>query len=203
MKKHFSLPLAVIFLSVVLLLTTPILVFGASDAPEPEGALETVMASPIMPNLGEFIPMLLAVSLLVYMMSKKVWPPIMNALDEREEKIEGSLRSAEESKLEAENILAQYQVKLEEGRKEAATIVEEGRRSGEEAKREIIAQANKEAADIIERANHDAEAKEQAAAAQLQEKTAALAISIAQKILGEKLGDEEIARAEELVQSGG
>ncbi|MCL2491509.1 MAG: F0F1 ATP synthase subunit B [Coriobacteriia bacterium] len=204
MKKRYVLSLAIVSLAVIMLLATPLLVFASSEeAAAPEGPLETVLASPIMPNLGEFIPMLLAVLLLVWIMSKMVWPPIMKALDEREEKIEGSLRSAEESKLEAENILAQYQVKLEEGRKEAANIVEEGRRAGEEAKLEIIEGANKEAADIIDRANHDAEAKEQAAAAQLQDKTAALAISIAQKILGEKLGAEDLAKAEKLVEIGG
>ena len=204
MKKRYALLLAIVSLSVILLLTAPMLALASTEAAaEPEGALQTVLQSPIMPNLGEFIPMLLAVMLLVWIMSSKVWPPIMKALDEREEKIEGSLRSAEESKLEAENILAQYQVKLEEGKKEAASIVEDGRRSGEAAKEEIIANANQEAVEIIEKAHNDAAAREQAAAAQLQEKTAALAISIAQKILGEKLGPEDVAQAEKLAEIGG
>jgi len=200
MKKRF-----ILLLTVVLVFALPALAFAAEHAAEEEAAtgLAGVMKSPIFPNIAEFIPMFLAVVGLVWIMSKMVWPPVMKALDEREEKIEGSLRSAEESKLEAENILAQYQVKLEEGRKEAATIVEEGRRAGEAAKEEIIAKAREDAEAIIERANHDAAAKEQAAAAQLQEKTAQLAISIAQKILGEKLGADDLARAEKLVQIGG
>jgi F-type H+-transporting ATPase subunit b len=196
MKKYF-----ILLLTVVLVVALPALAFASSE--EAVEGETSILDSPIIPNLAEFIPMFLAVLALVWIMSKMVWPPVMKALDEREEKIEGSLRSAEESKLEAENILAQYQVKLEEGRKEAAVIVEEGRRAGEAAKEEIIAQAREDAEAIIERANHDAAAKEQAAAAQLQEKTAQLAISIAQKILGEKLGADDVARAEKMVQIGG
>ncbi|MCL2819129.1 MAG: hypothetical protein FWD41_05335, partial [Actinomycetia bacterium] len=82
-------------LSLVLLLTTAAFAFASSEAAEvstePKSAIDTVLESPIMPNLGEFIPMLLAVLLLVWAMNKYVWPPIMKALDEREEKIEGSL----------------------------------------------------------------------------------------------------------------
>jgi len=202
MKKRF-----ILLLTVVLIFALPVFAFasggGDASAEASSGGLADVMKSPIFPNIAEFIPMILAVMGLVWIMSRMVWPPVMKALDEREEKIEGSLRSAEESKLEAENILAQYQVKLEEGRKEAAVIVEEGRRAGEAAKEEIIAKAREDAEAIIARANQDAAAKEQAAAAQLQEKTAQLAISIAQKILGEKLGDDDLARAEKLVQIGG
>jgi len=196
MKKRFMLPLVVVF---ILIFVLPTLAFAASD-PNKE---PSILDSPIIPNLAEFIPMVLAVGILVWVMSAKVWPPIMKALDEREAKIEGSLRSAEESKLEAENILAQYQAKLEEGRKEAAVIVEEGRKSGEVARKDIIARAEADAAVIIEKANADAAAKEKAAAASLQDKTAALAISIASKILGEKLSAEDEATAKKLAEIGG
>ena len=198
MKKHVMSTL-----TASLLLVLPTLAYAAGDAPEPEGPLATVLASPIMPNLAEFIPMLLAVSVLLFIMSKYVWPPITKALDEREAKIEGSLRTAEEAKFEAEEILVQYQAKLEEGRKEAAAIVEEGRKAGEAAKADIIARAEETATAIVEKARVDAEAKEKTAAAALQERTAALAVEIASKILGEKLGAEDQARAEELAKSGG
>jgi F-type H+-transporting ATPase subunit b len=194
MKKRFVLPLIV-----VLLLVLPTLAFAAADP----NAEPSILDSPIFPNLAEFIPMVLAVAILVWVMSAKVWPPIMKALDEREAKIEGSLRSAEESKLEAEGILAQYQAKLEEGRKEAAAIVEEGRKSGEVARRDIIARAEADAAAIIEKAKVDAAAKEKAAAASLQDKTAALAISIASKILGEKLSTDDEVAAKKLAEIGG
>jgi F-type H+-transporting ATPase subunit b len=199
MKKQFMLPLVV----ALILFLVPALAFASSEAKEPEGALETVLASPIMPNLAEFIPMFLAVGLLVWIMGAKVWPPIMKTLGDREAKIEGSLRSAEESKLEAEGILAQYQAKLEEGRKEAAVIIEEGRKSGEVVKADIIARAEADAAAIIEKAHLDAASKEKAVAASLQERTAALAISIASKILGEKLSADDQATAKKLAEIGG
>jgi len=194
MKKRFMLPLIVL-----LILALPALAFAAAD-PNKE---PSILDSPIFPNMAEFIPMILAVGILLWVMSAKVWPPIMKALDEREAKIEGSLRSAEESKIEAENILAQYKEKLEEGRKEAAVLAEEGRQAGETARIEIVNRANGEAVAILEKAQLDALEKEKAAAAALQEKTAALAISIASKIIGEKLSAEDEATAKKLAEIGG
>ncbi|MCL2024651.1 MAG: F0F1 ATP synthase subunit B [Coriobacteriia bacterium] len=198
MKIRFALPF-------VAALMTPALAFAADSygSDEPASALDTVLTSPIMPKLGDFIPMILAVGVLVFVLGKFVWPPIMKALDEREEKIEGSLKSAEEAKIEAEEILAQYEAKLDEGRREAAVLVEEGRKAGDTARDEIVARAQAEAAAITSKAQADADAKEKAVAAALQKQTASLAVSIASKILGEKLGAEDQARAEELAKIGG
>ena len=197
-----------VLLAVLVTLMTPVIAFATEEVvetttEEATGPMARVLASPIMPNLGEWIPMILAVGVLLWVLSKMVWPPIMKVLDEREEKIEGSIRTAEESKLEAEELLAQYQEKLEEGRVEAAAIVEEGRQSADEVQRDIIERAENEAAGILERAEIDAAEKEKAAASALQEKTASLAISIASKVLGEKLSEEDLAKAQKYAEMGG
>lgn len=172
---------------------TPALAF-ASEAGAEVAAESSIMDSPIIPALGEFIPMLIAFLALLFVLNKFAWPMITGSLDARAEKIEGSVKMAEEAKLEAENILAQYQGKLTEARKEAAEIVEAGRKAGEAARAEIVAKANEEAAAIVERAQVGIEAEKRAAAAALEAQVAEISVAIAGKLIGEKLSAEADAK---------
>ena len=164
----------------------------ASEAAEAhaEAAGGGIMDSPIIPAMVEFIPMLLTFALVLFVLVKFVWPIVLKVLDERAEKIEGSLKKAEEAKIEAEGILNDSQDKLGEARKESASIVESGKAAGEAARAEIIAKAEAEAAEIVERGHASVEAERKAAVAGLKEESARLAIAIASKILGEKINDD-------------
>lgn len=175
---------------------TPALAFASEGAAAeaPKGALEAILASPIIPPLGEFIPMVIAFLALLFLLGKFAWPTIIGSLDARAEKIEGSVKLAEEAKLEAENILAQYQGKLAEARKEAGEIVEAGRKAGEAARAEIISKANDEAAGILERAQASIETEKRTARAALEAQVAEFSVAIAGKLIGEKLSAEADAK---------
>lgn len=162
----------------------------ASEGGESGGILD----SPIIPLMGEFIPMLIAFLIVLFVLNKFAWPMIIGALDARGEKIEGSLTRAEEAKIEAENILVEYKEKLAEAHKEAASIVEQSRKAGDAAREEIIARANDDAAAIIARANAATEAEKRAAAAELESKVAEFAVAIAGKLINEKLSADADAK---------
>jgi F-type H+-transporting ATPase subunit b len=189
------------------MLTVPALAFAAEAAEyggsESSSPVDTILNSPIMPKMADFIPMILAMCIILFIMNKYVWPPIMKALDEREQKIEDSLKRAEDAKLEAEEILAQYRAKIAEGEREVASMIDEGRQAGEVARAEVIARAEDQAAVIIKKAQADADNKERVVAASLQKKVADLAISIATKIVGDELGDGEKAQATQLASEIG
>jgi len=121
---------------------------------------------------------------------KMVWPMILKILDERAEKIEGSLKKAEEAKIEAEDLLNDSQEKLNEARKESTGIVEAGKSAGETARTEIIAKAEAEAASIVERGHASVDIERKMALDEVRDEAARLAVAIASKILGEKISPE-------------
>ena len=149
-----------------------------------DGFLE---GSPIVPTMMEFIPMVITFSILLILMGKFVWPVVLKALDERAEKIEGSLKKAEEAKIEAEGILNESQEKLTEARKESANIIESGKAAGETARQDVIKRAEEEASEVIARGYANVEAEKVAAFNEVKEDSAKLAVTIAEKILKEKI----------------
>lgn len=155
-----------------------------------EEGSSSIMSSPIIPALGEFIPMVLGAAIMIFALNKFAWPMIIKTLDERGEKIEGSLKSAEEAKIEAEEILVEYKGRLAEAHREAASIVDAGRKAGEVAREDILAKANEEAAAVVARAQAATEAEKRAASAELEAKVAEFAVAIAGKLIGDKLTAE-------------
>ena len=153
-----------------------------------------IMDSPIIPSLGEFIPMLIAFLILMFVLNKFAWPMIIKTLDERAENIEGSLKRAEQAKVDAETVLADYKAKLADAHKEAAQIVEAGRKAGEAARQEVIAKANEDATAITTRAQSAIEAEKRAATAELEAKVADFSVEIAGKLIGEKLSADADAK---------
>jgi len=143
--------------------------------------------SPIVPCMMQFIPMVITFSILLILMGKFVWPVVLKALDERAEKIEGSLKKAEEAKIEAEGILNDSQEKLTEARKESAQIIESGKAAGESARQDVIKRAEEEASEVIARGYANVEAEKSAAFSEVKEDSAKLAVIIAEKILKDKI----------------
>jgi len=166
-------------------LALPSVAFAAGG--EAAGGATSILDSPIVPPLGEFIPMLIAFLVVVIVLGKFGWPAIVKALDSRAATIENSLKTAEETKLESESILAEYKAKLADAHKEAAEIVETARKQGEETRADIIARANSEADAIIAHAHTAVESERKSVEGQLRTQTADIAVAIAGKILSENL----------------
>jgi len=179
-----------LFIALSAFCLVPALTF-ASEAAEvaehAEVAEKSIMDSPIIPAMIEFIPMLLTFALLLFVLTKFVWPIVLKVLDERAEKIEGSLKKAEEAKLEAEGLLSETQEKVSAAQKESATIVEAGKLAGDEERAEIVKRAEAEAAKIVEQGYASLKVEREAALDKMKEDSAKLAVTIAEKILNEKI----------------
>ena len=150
--------------------------------------------SPIIPTMMEFVPMVITFSILLILMGKFVWPVVLKALDERAEKIESSLKKAEEVKIEAEDILSEAQEKLANARKESVSIVEEGKAAGEEVRQEVIKKAEEEASEVIERGFASVEAERKASVGEMRAESIKLAVTIAGKILDKEISDDVDAK---------
>lgn len=173
----------------------PALAFAEEAAHATEAAAEkSILDTPIIPVMVEFIPMIITFALVLFVMIKLVWPIVLKILDERAEKIENSLKSAEEAKIEAEELLNDSKEKIGAAQKESATIVEAGKVAGEKEREEIIKRAEAEAAEIVSQGYASIEAERKAAQAGMQADSAKLAVTIAEKILGEKITEKVDAK---------
>lgn len=147
--------------------------------------------SAILPDMNEFIPMLVAFIVLAIILWKFGWPLLDGILEKRANAIEDALKKSEEAKEEAERTLAEYKKQLEETRAQSAAILAEAKQAGENVKADIEAKAQAEATLMIEKAKAAIDAEKKAAVAELQGSAADLSISVASRLIGEDLSDDE------------
>lgn len=127
---------------------------------------------------------------LILLLRKFAWKPILNAVNEREESIEGALKAAEKAREEMKALQADNDAILREAREERERILKEAR----DMKNKLVSEAKEAAASEAEKAMESAKAaiaaERTAAIADLKNQAAALSIDIAEKVLGSELSTE-------------
>ena len=152
---------------------------------------ESAGISAILPDMLEFIPMLVAFIILLIILGKFGWPKFEGMLEKRESTNKDALEKSEQNRIESERVLVEYKRQLDEAKDQASSIVAEARKTGEAVQADITAKAQAEAAAMIEKAHAAIEAEKKSALAELQGSMADLSVSVASKIIGEDLSDEE------------
>lgn len=147
--------------------------------------------SMIIPKANEFIPALIAFLVIWFVLAKFAWPTIVGMLDKRSETIKNNLEEAEAAKIEAQRSLEEYKQQLADARREAAGILDEARRAGEQVKADITAQAQTQADEMIAKAKKSIEKEKLAAIADLQGSVADLSVAVAGRFIGEGLSDDD------------
>lgn len=110
-----------------------------------------------MQLLWDVALMAIAVFFLFLFLSKQLFHPVRQILEDRQEKIAVQLSDAREDKTNAAALKAEYEAKLKEIDKEAEQILSEARRKGRENAARIEEEAREETARMIQRANREAE----------------------------------------------
>jgi F-type H+-transporting ATPase subunit b len=142
------------------------------------------------PNWTEVIVGALGFFIVFAVLWKVLLPRIMTTLNERTEKIEGTLHRAAEAKAEAYQLREQYQAQLAVARHEAARLREQCREEGAAIIAEMREQAQAEARRITEASRAQIEADRQQAFSSLRAEIGTLSVQLASKIVGESLEDE-------------
>ena len=145
----------------------------------------------VIPKLAEIWPTVISFVILFVILWRFAFPPIVGMLEKRSETIEESLTKAEQTRIDAEQLLGDYNKQLAEARQESTRIVEEGRQVATAMKDEIIAKAREEAEDIVAKAKESIEGEKRAAMADLQAQAADLSVSVAGKVLGKTLSADD------------
>jgi F-type H+-transporting ATPase subunit b len=138
-------------------------------------------------NPGLIIWTIITFALLVVVLGKFAWKPLLQALQSREQEIADSLKKAEEAKKDAERMMQANKIAMEQASTETAKLIAEGRAMAEQLKNDIVAKANESAKKMLDQAKEEITREKESAMAQLRSEVADLSISVAEKILDESL----------------
>ncbi len=145
----------------------------------------------VKPSIGLIFWMIVSFSIILFLLKKFAWGPILGSIKEREDSIENALAAAEKAKQEMSNLKSDNERLLIEARNERDLMLKEAR----ETKDKIIAEAKnaatKEGDKIISAARTSIENEKAAAIAELKNQVAVLSIEIAEKILKSELSSDE------------
>ncbi|MCY3020400.1 MAG: F0F1 ATP synthase subunit B [Planctomycetota bacterium] len=128
---------------------------------------------------------------LLALLWKFAWGPIMLALEQREKMIQDRIGGAEAKFKEAEAKVADYEKKIHAAKDDAAEIIAEGKRDVERLKTDLLAEADKDAARTLERAKREIALAKDAAVAEIRDEVVALSAEMAAKVLEREVKPED------------
>ena len=141
----------------------------------------------VQPGIGLIFWMTLSFLIVIFILKKYAWKPILNGLKEREKSIDEALNAAEEAREAMKNLKADNEKLLQEAKEERDNILRDARKMKENIITEAKEKAQVEANKIVEGALVTIENEKNAAVHELKNQIATLSIEIAEKILKEEL----------------
>jgi F-type H+-transporting ATPase subunit b len=150
--------------------------------------------NPLIPAWFEVGAAVVFALLLWFLIAKYVVPGFEKTYAERTEAIQGGIEKAERAQAEAQAALQQYQAQLAESRSEAARIREDAKTQGSQILAEMREQAQAEANRIRTQTQAQLEAERSQVMTQLRNEIGGMATTLAGRIVGESLDDDERAR---------
>ncbi len=142
-------------------------------------------------DLGNVFFTLVIFLVLIAVLGRFAWKPLLNVLEQREHSIRGSLEQAKRERLEAEKLLAQYRQQIDRAREEATSIVDEGKRDAEVVRRRIQDEARQEAEQMVARARREIELAANSAMKELYDRTAELTVQLAGTVARKSLNVDD------------
>ncbi|MEJ8758449.1 F0F1 ATP synthase subunit B [Pontibacter sp. H259] len=149
----------------------------------------------VTPNFGLIFWQLVTFLIVLFLLTKFAWKPIMNALRERETSIENALSAAEKAKLEMQGLKAENEKLLAEARMERDKILKEASDAGNALVENARNKANEEGSRMIAQAREAIENEKRAALTEVKNTAAALSVEIAERILRKELSDPQAQQA--------
>ncbi len=125
--------------------------------------------------------------LLLWVLKRFAWKPILSALKQREDAIKDSLEQAEKAKEDAKKILSENQNSLAKADEESKKIIEQSKLFAESLKEKMINESKQQAKKLIEEASAEIDRKKNAAFDELKNQIAEISVKAAEKILRENL----------------
>jgi F-type H+-transporting ATPase subunit b len=144
----------------------------------------------VLPETNELIAGIVAFVIVFFFVWKWALPAINRTLEARQKAITGKLEDAEKAKVDAENLRRDYEKQIGDARAQSNEIIEEGRKSAEQVRADIVARAQAEAEGILKKARDEAGAEKSRALTEARREVANLSIDLAEKVVGRNLDRE-------------
>ena len=148
----------------------------------------------LTPGTGLIIWQTIIFVLLIFLLAKLAWKPILNSLKDREKSIQDALDTAEKARQEISKLKSDNEHLLQQAREERDRMLREAREAAVRLKEETEAAAKKSADKIIDDARVAIGIEKNAALRDIKEQVATFSIEIAEKLLREKLADDKSQR---------
>jgi F-type H+-transporting ATPase subunit b len=160
---------------------------GTHAAPEKQG------------GLFEFKPPLAIATLIVFVLlllvlRRYAWDPLMKALHDREHYLEQTLRETEKARDEAATFLGQHKALIDQGAAQVRAMLDEARVQAQAIKDDMVKQAQQEAESVRQRAEREIGSARDQAILELWDRAADLAVSVAGKVLPRELREDDHRR---------
>jgi len=138
-------------------------------------------------NPGLMIWTVITFIILLFVLKRVAWKPILTALDKRENDIKESLTQAEKAKNEAKMILEENQANLAKAEEESRKIIEQSRTYAESLKEQLMRESKEQAKKIVDEASSEIQRNKDAAFEELKGQIAEIAVGAAEKIIRDTL----------------
>jgi len=145
----------------------------------------------LTPGLGLIFWQAVIFLMLVFLLGKFAWRPILDSLRIREESIEEALRSADEAREEMSKLQSDNEALLVKAREERDTLLKEAAKLGAKLKEDAKEDAKKITSKMIEDAKLSIVSEKEAALKEVRNQVAELSVEIAEKLIRKSLGDEK------------
>lgn len=142
-------------------------------------------------SAGLFFWQIILFVLLLILLRRFAWKPILKAVNDREEGIKNALAAAEEAKKEMQNVTADSEKLLQEARAERESMLKEARQIKEKMIADAKEQAQVEGDKMIRAAQQSIEGEKTAAIADIKKQVATLSVEIAEKVLRDELSNKD------------
>jgi F-type H+-transporting ATPase subunit b len=149
----------------------------------------------ILGNLGIngkiFLAQIVNFFLLMYILKRFLYKPLLNIMQEREKRIKEGLKNADKAEARILEIEAKSEKQLEKTTREADKILEKAHLEGEDHRKDLLRETQEEISRLKEDAKESLKKEKELIMLEIRKETGEIAIQIAQKIIQEKISSPE------------
>jgi F-type H+-transporting ATPase subunit b len=142
-------------------------------------------------NTGDILATVIIFGVLMLLLKKFAWGPLMGVMQERETAVAENINSAEKANKEAQALLEEQKAVLKEARTEAQAILENAKKQAEANREDIVSAGRAEAERLVESAKLDINAEREKAIAAVREEVVSLSVLAASKVLGKEISEAD------------
>ena len=157
-------------------------------------AAEGGNAGLMSPSGGLMFWTLLIFFALFFILKRFAFPPILAAVEAREQALQDAIDGAKRDREEAARLLAEHRAQIEGARAEAQKLIADGRAAGDQLRARMVEETKQQQQEMLDRARREIESEKSRAIAEMRREAVDLAIAGASKVIERNLDDQQNRR---------